>query len=201
MSVHELALHESPVLRSLCTGGFLEAQTGRIELKDDDPEIFGKVLGYLYRGDYEPYDLQASRSSEENPLYAESAVLRDPTELDDKRAMDSAMVYIMADKYQLDGLKKVAVDKMQSLLPISSQAFFTLSSRIYESVPEPDKTFRRFFAKNAPTQLTDAPEAELVPFVRGGGEMVEDMVFALRSYAIAQEFKRPRRVRSPFPLI
>jgi len=163
LAVHECALSRSPVLQRFCRGGFLEATTGRIELKDDDPEIFDKVLSYLYRGNYQPYMPHASLRPGNNSPSAKSVVPWSTTGLDDKYAMDSAMVYIMADKYQLHGLKKVAVRKINGLQPLSHDAFLKISSCIYAAVPESDRIFRDFFIEHAPDQLRNASQAELTP--------------------------------------
>lgn len=178
----------------MCKGGFLEAISGRIELKDDDPEIFDKVLCYLYRGDYEPFMRQSSLQNLKAFPYRGSAA---SARLDDKYAMDSAMVYIMADKYQLDELKTIAVNRIKWLQPISHDVFFSISSWIYAAVPESDRMFRDFFTEYAPGQLMDAPQTELAPYVREGGAMIEDMVYALRSHIITQGRHDYTSVRGP----
>ena len=175
-------------------GNFLEASTGRIELKDDDPQTFHKLLSYLYREDYEPYIFHASIPFTENCPYARSGVPERTIRLDDKHAMDSAKVYIMADKYQLDCLKKVAVGKIKALELISHQTFLELSAWIYAAVPEEDRIFRNFFIQFASVHLMATSEAELAPYIAQGGPMAEDMVFALRAHIVATEYGRTAKV-------
>lgn len=201
LAVHESALSKSPVLERFCRGGFLETTTERIELKDDDSEIFDKVLSYLYRGDYEPFMLQLDMVSGIDTPYADHEASRETTDLVNKYAMDSAMVYIMADKYQLDGLKKVAVAKMELLQPIEYEVFFALSSLVYAAVPESDQLFRNYFTEFAPGQLMAAPQRHLVPYARKGGAMAEDMVHALRSHLISKDVYSSAKVGQPFLLI
>lgn len=173
----------------MCQGGFLESSTKRIELKEDDPEVFSIVLTYLYRGDYEP-------------LFPLGSVpvckIRSPENLKsrrDKHAMESALVYIMADKYQIEELKIAAVQKLKNLQPLSFQAFLALSLQVYRSLPESDLHFRGFFAKVAPCQLTGAAEDIIRPYIKEGGLLAEDMLFALRTSIIAPAFAKSSIVR------
>lgn len=47
-AAHEDVLSLSPFFAALCRGQFLEAQSKRIDLPDEEPEIFSCVLEYLY---------------------------------------------------------------------------------------------------------------------------------------------------------
>ena len=40
----------SPYFAAACRGAFLEAHSRRIDLPDEEPEIFSCVLEYLYKG-------------------------------------------------------------------------------------------------------------------------------------------------------
>jgi hypothetical protein len=52
-AAHEDVLGNSPYLSMLCQSQFYES-TKRIDLPDEEPEIFSSVLEYLYKGDYYP---------------------------------------------------------------------------------------------------------------------------------------------------
>lgn len=47
-AAHEDVLSLSPFFAAACRGQFLEAQSKRIDLPDEEPEIFSCVLEYLY---------------------------------------------------------------------------------------------------------------------------------------------------------
>ena len=47
-AAHEDVLSNSPFFAAACRGQFLEAQSKRIDLPDEEPEIFSCVLEYLY---------------------------------------------------------------------------------------------------------------------------------------------------------
>jgi hypothetical protein len=52
-AAHEDVLGNSPYLSMLCQTQFYES-TKRIDLPDEEPEVFSSVLEYLYKGDYYP---------------------------------------------------------------------------------------------------------------------------------------------------
>jgi len=194
LSVHESVLLQSPVLRRICRGGFLESSTKRIELKDDDPEIFSKVITYLYRGDFEPLFPFASVAMDGGSWVDSTLWPGMSLSQRDAHAMESALVYTVAEKYQLERLKTTAVQKLKNLQPVSSRTFLILSLEVYSNVPESDTIFRDFFARYAPDQLKDASELALRPYLREGGLFAEDMFSALRSSVIAPDFKKTAMV-------
>lgn len=49
-AAHEDVLCLSPFFAAVCRGKFLNAQSKRIELPDEEPEIFSCILEYLYVG-------------------------------------------------------------------------------------------------------------------------------------------------------
>lgn len=56
-AAHEDVLCQSPFFKQALRGGYLEAsyaQSRRIVLPDEEPEVFSAVLEYLYKGDYYP---------------------------------------------------------------------------------------------------------------------------------------------------
>lgn len=53
-AAHEDVLCNSPWFQAVCRGQFFESGSKRIDLPDDEPEIFSSVLEYLYKGDYYP---------------------------------------------------------------------------------------------------------------------------------------------------
>lgn len=56
-AAHEDVLCQSPFFKQALRGGVLEqsyAQSKRIALPDEEPEVFSAVLEYLYKGDYYP---------------------------------------------------------------------------------------------------------------------------------------------------
>jgi hypothetical protein len=54
-AAHEDVLSKSPYFAQACRAQFFEAANKRIELTNEDPEVFSAVLEYLYKGDYTPH--------------------------------------------------------------------------------------------------------------------------------------------------
>jgi hypothetical protein len=52
-AAHEDVLRHSPYFAEICNSQFFQSSK-RIDLPDDEPEIFSSVLEYLYKGDYYP---------------------------------------------------------------------------------------------------------------------------------------------------
>ena len=90
-AAHEGVLSKSSHFAQSCRGQFFEAAAKRIDLPNEEPEVFSAVLEYLYKGDYTPklsYDKKRASwyledidtSVAENTLYDDSvggAVLKD----------------------------------------------------------------------------------------------------------------------------
>jgi hypothetical protein len=49
-AAHEDVLSHSPYLHAACSGQFFQSANKRIELTDENPEIFSSILEYLYKG-------------------------------------------------------------------------------------------------------------------------------------------------------
>ncbi|KAK5170364.1 uncharacterized protein LTR77_004951 [Saxophila tyrrhenica] len=79
---------QSDFFHKACDGEFKEAQTGVVTLKEDDPNVVEVMLHFMYHFDYE------------DEGHGGLAPL-----------MLNAYLFVMADKYQVDGLKALAKDK------------------------------------------------------------------------------------------
>ncbi|KAM0321573.1 hypothetical protein ACHAQA_010063 [Verticillium albo-atrum] len=54
-AAHEDVLRQAPFFEAACRDShFFDAQSKRISLPDEEPEVFSAVLEYLYKGDYYP---------------------------------------------------------------------------------------------------------------------------------------------------
>ena len=89
-AAHEDVLCKSTYFAQQCRSQFFDASGKRVELPNEEPEVFSAVLEYLYKGDYSPklvYDkkrsswyLEESDASGESALYLGAngaAVLKD----------------------------------------------------------------------------------------------------------------------------
>lgn len=53
-AAHEDVLSKSQYFAQACRAQFFEASGKRIDLPNEEPEVFSAVLEYLYKGDYSP---------------------------------------------------------------------------------------------------------------------------------------------------
>jgi hypothetical protein len=53
-AAHEDVLRQAPFFERILRTGYFDAQSKRISLPEEEPEVFSAVLEYLYKGDYYP---------------------------------------------------------------------------------------------------------------------------------------------------
>ncbi|PYH99182.1 hypothetical protein BO71DRAFT_234632 [Aspergillus ellipticus CBS 707.79] len=117
----------------------MEATTGQVAL-EDDPRIVAKMIDYLYCADYEDFyessiqelaqgSLELPKSEEEQTETSSIKEIAESAEsaesdmatvssfpVKERRARINTEIYILADKYQIKGLKILAKQKMESCL-------------------------------------------------------------------------------------
>ncbi|KAL8908327.1 MAG: hypothetical protein Q9207_000855 [Kuettlingeria erythrocarpa] len=126
-AVHEDILKQSRVLGRMCEGDFKEAHERRITLPDDDPIDVGILVEYLYMKHF---------STGENPG-------GDVSKQDS--ALRLAHLYILADKYDLDGMKDVVVKKIHDCTDIDvPDDWLAIAEIIYAATPETDCKFPKY---------------------------------------------------------
>jgi hypothetical protein len=124
---HESVFSKSPVFDVLCKSQFCEGVSKLIDLPEDDPNMLNLLLEFLYTGSFdEPKDIEG--------------VLVAFQEL-----------YVLADKYQLFGLKtsvvRMVTKHMKDIGGISSCQFFETMHKIYSRVLNSDVPIRAYMGK------------------------------------------------------
>jgi hypothetical protein len=154
--VHEDIISQSPVLRALCQSNFKEGIEKHINMPDDDPKIFAMVLEYLYtKNDW----IDKGDSVTKLRTYAK--------------------IFVMADKYQLEALKKSVISRIDDMvtgwastsdmIPVSS--FFSMMYHLYQNTHLPSTkhiSIRIWFQRWAPVfleQISDSDMAELASLI------------------------------------
>ena len=156
---HAKVLSQSPVFERMCNGSFKESAEQHIELPDDDANVFGCMLEYLYSGVVHGFETPSQGS--------DAAVLAD--------------VYILAEKYQLNKLKELLITPMAVFLDSVEKecagCFFDAALKIYHNTPDSDLIFQDFF-KISVTQLLDdkvpGMEAHIKRCISDGGKLALD---------------------------
>ncbi|KAI9805864.1 MAG: hypothetical protein M1825_000478 [Sarcosagium campestre] len=157
-AAHEDVLCLSPFFKAACRGQFREAHARRIDLADEQPEIFSSVLEYLYKGDYYPrlsynkrrdtWELEdggaggdgatnaTGRGSVESTVYhngVAGVVLKDTA------------IYCTADKYGLDELKRLALRKQGLQSGIQCSTVLASARYAYANTPDSDSKLRAHY--------------------------------------------------------
>lgn len=159
---HEVVLSQSPVFERMCNGSFKENVEKQIELPDDDENIFECMLEYMYRGVFHGVET--------------------PTQ--SVRAAMMADLYIMAEKYQLSGLKELLIPPLASILDDTSnseciEGFFHAACKIYENTPDSEVLFPDSYKKRVAQILGDRNqnpyiESHIKRCIFDGGKLAQD---------------------------
>lgn len=102
-----------------------------IYLDDDEPLIVGKMTGFLYALDYDDHPT-SSLAEPANEATSPASLLI------------NAKVYVIADKYELNALKKLACTKYKEALPITwnTSIFSKSASLVFDNTVETDRMLR-----------------------------------------------------------
>jgi hypothetical protein len=191
-AAHEDVLSMSPFFMATCRGQFLGSQSKRIDLPDEEPEIFSCVLEYLYKGDYYPrlihnkrrdsWELEdavtspnpentGGRGSVEATIYLSSVrehLLRD------------TVIYCAAEKYGLEELKRLSLRK-QGLQSGIEVAMILRSARYaYDNTPDSDSRLRaHYLALIIRCRKTFKRSGTMQAEMESGGKLFFDLFVAL----------------------
>ena len=156
----------------MCNGLFKEGENRMIKLPEDDYHQISCLIQYLYTGDF---DIGSTDGRPEPYMGNQSGQF-------------AAHLYILADKYQVPGLKSAASHKIISLcrgkLPI--RAFLKAACVIYENTAVSDQDFRKQFkaALKGIFKERGADLGDLAVAIKGvmmeGGEVATDIFEAQR---------------------
>jgi hypothetical protein len=172
-AAHEDVLRQSPFFEAACRGRFFDAQSKRISLPDEEPEVFSAVLEYLYKGDYYPRLLH---NKHRNSWELEDAVRRSPhtsphvdnninTTPGGGRAAPSlsaveptvylpgvgqhllrdTVIYCAAERYGLEELKRLALRKQGLQSGIDVGTILRSAQYAYAHTPDSDSRLRAHY--------------------------------------------------------
>ena len=165
-AAHEDVLRQSPFFDAACRSAFPDAQSRRISLPEEEPEVFSAVLEYLYKGDYYPRLVHnRHRNSWELEDRAPSTGLRTPAaspNLDGRcaaAATDAAVyldsvgadvlrdtvVYCAAERYGLEELKRLALRKQGLQAGIDVATILRSAQYAYAHTPDSDSRLRAHY--------------------------------------------------------
>lgn len=191
-AAHEDVLSLSPYFAAACRGQFFEAESKRINLSDEEPEIFSCVLEYLYKGDYYPRLLHNKRR---NSWELEDAVASPNPENGGGRGSVEATTYISAagedllrdtviycaaEKYGLDELKRLALRKQGLQSGIEVSTILRSARYAYDNTPDTDSRLRaHYLALIIRCRKTFKRSGTMQAEMESGGKLFFDLFVAL----------------------
>lgn len=156
-AAHEDVLCHSPFFASALRGQFFESNSRRINLPDEEAEIFSCVLEYLYKGDYYP---RLTHDKRRNTWMLEGAGEEDPTSKTGGRGsveptffhfgvgdviLRDTAVYCAADRYGLEELKRLSLRKQGLQSGIEVGTILRSARYAYENTPDSDSRLRAHY--------------------------------------------------------
>jgi len=163
---HSDVLCISPFFAELLRNQYYEAgPSKRIELPDEEPEVFSAILEYLYKGDYyprlvhEPNRLKRDSWSLEDALSNAGEAMKTssnspPTTLASStvyhngiqgRLLKDTAVYCAAERYGLNDLQRISLRKQGLRVGIPVDVILRSARYAYEQTPEQDAKLRAHF--------------------------------------------------------
>ncbi|OAA53545.1 BTB/POZ fold protein [Cordyceps fumosorosea ARSEF 2679] len=163
-AAHEDVLRQSPFFDAACRSAFPDAQSRRISLPEEEPEVFSAVLEYLYKGDYYPRLVhnRHRNSWELEDRAAPAGGLRTPSASPNPDAggracaavrLDSlgaevlrdTVVYCAAERYGLEDLKSLALRKQGLQAGIDVATILRSAQYAYAHTPDSDSRLRAHY--------------------------------------------------------
>jgi len=191
-AAHEDVLCLSPFFAAACRGKFLEAESKRIELPDEEPEIFSCVLEYLYKGDYYPNLLYSKRH---NSYELEDAVKSPHLENGGGRGsveatsyissvgehlLKDTVIYCAAEKYGLEALKSLSLRKQGLQSGIEVSTILRSARYAYDNTPDTDSRLRaHYLALIIRCRKTFKRSGTMQIEMEAGGKLFFDLFVAL----------------------
>jgi len=191
-AAHEDVLAISPHFATVCRGRFLEAQSKRIALPDEEPEIFSCVLEYLYKGDYYPRLIHNKRRSSwelEDALRSpnpENTGGRGSVEATSyissvgEHLLKDTAIYCAAEKYGLEELKRLALRKQGLQSGIEVATILRSARYAYDNTPDSDSRLRaHYLALIIRCRKTFKRSGTMQTEMENGGKLFFDLFVAL----------------------
>ncbi|KAH8656126.1 hypothetical protein BGZ60DRAFT_417837 [Tricladium varicosporioides] len=130
-----------------CDGPFQECISKEISLEEDDPHTVERMLAYLYTSDYCDRDYSGPVAVETSPEELQPMIEKQDnasTTTNEPSLLNNVLVYAIAEKYGITGLKEMAQAKFQSQAGslLSAKEFPEIIRELYRSTPSSDRGLR-----------------------------------------------------------
>lgn len=194
-AAHEDVLCHSPYFQSACRDQFFSSTNKRIDLADEDPEVFSSILEYLYKGDYYPrmeYDSKRKSWSLEdggNANGSNEAVIHTAG----GPILKDTVIYCQAEKYGLQELKKLALRKQGLQSGIQCSTILSSARFAYANTPDSDSKLRaHYLALIIRARHTFKRSGTMQNEMENGGKLFFDLFVAMVNHMDDLSQKTPR---------
>jgi hypothetical protein len=191
-AAHEDVLSLSPFFAAAVRGQFLGAESKRIDLPDEEPEIFSCVLEYLYKGDYYPRLMHNKRKgsweledavSSPNPENPGGRGSVEPTiyiSSVGEHLLRDTVIYCAGEKYGLEELKRLALRKQGLQSGIEVSTILRSARYAYDNTPDTDSRLRaHYLALIIRCRKTFKRSGTMQTEMESGGKLFFDLFVAL----------------------
>ncbi|KAH8594266.1 hypothetical protein B0O99DRAFT_652848 [Bisporella sp. PMI_857] len=192
-AAHEDVLAASPYFAAACRTQFRsDAPSRRIDLPDEEPEIFSCVLEYLYKGDYYPRLLHNKRRNSweledavkspnpENPGGRGSVEATSYISSVGEHLLKDTVIYCAAEKYGLEELKRLALRKQGLQSGIEVATILRSARYAYDNTPDSDSRLRaHYLALIIRCRKTFKRSGTMQMEMESGGKLFFDLFVAL----------------------
>jgi hypothetical protein len=181
-AAHEDVLSHSPWFQAACSGQFFQSANKRIDLPDEEPEVFSSILEYLYKGDYYPR-LEFSKKRNNwtledggNDNGAGEPIVYTPT----GPVLKDTVIYCQAEKYGLHELKKLALRKQGLQSGVQCSTILTSARYAYANTPDNDSKLRaHYLALIIRARQTFKRSGTMQSEMENGGKLFFDLFVAM----------------------
>jgi len=196
-AAHQDVLSHSPFFAAACQDQFFESNSRRIQLPDEEPEVFSCVLEYLYKGDYYPrlmHDKRRNTWHLEGNLEGASPQLNGDrggggveatifhSGVGDLILRDTA-VYCAAERYGLEELKRLSLRKQGLQSGIEVGVILRSARYAYENTPDSDSRLRaHYLALIIRSRKTFKRSGTMQMEMEMGGKLFFDLFVALSNH-------------------
>jgi hypothetical protein len=164
-------------------------------MPDDDPNTVKRLIDYMYTNDYadgrelattpwvnSPSPGNTKNQNEKEPKGAQSPKFYWPANMEDFQCLlHNAEVYVIGDKYDVEGIKQLALAKYKTAVAVYwNSASFVASLRLmYEETRETDSAMKDIAIKAAGEHVHSLVDrGEFVALYKENGEIAFDILKA-----------------------
>ncbi|KAF2737118.1 hypothetical protein EJ04DRAFT_561765 [Polyplosphaeria fusca] len=194
-AAHEDVLSHSPFFQTACRDQFFQSTNKRIDLPEEEPEVFSSVLEYLYKGDYYPcleYDKRRNSWSLQdggNGNGTSEAVVATPH----GPILKDTVIYCAAERYGLQELKKLALRKQGLQSGVQCSTILSSARFAYANTPDNDSKLRaHYLALIIRARHTFKRSGTMQQEMENGGKLFFDLFVAMVNHMDDLSSKTPR---------